>query len=269
MPLSLDEVHPHLRDERVAVEPKHERVDHLAQPAPQRVEDGCRLRAGLRLGPGRRPHSAHQAPVFLLEVPEAREGAEDREPLRVSCVDARKQRLAKAFDRLLAEAAAQEGGDRLVAVAAAAGDHDVESHPQLAGPGEELAVEERADLRRHREHHSLGQRVQAAAAKDVDRAVLGVRGNEAVAEAELTAERKGLGFLREDRVRPALEQEAVAGLRADHTAQEGTGLDQPIRNPALLQGMRGGESGDAAADDGDLRLRHECPSYGVKATAAN
>ena len=132
----------------------------LREPAAQRVEGGRPGAAVGALRPRRRPRAAHQAAVGLLEVAEARERGEDREPLRVARVNPREQRLAEPLDRLLAEAAAQEGRDRLVVVSVAAGPHEIEAHPQLAGPGEEAAPEQGQDLRGHREHHPVGQRVQ-------------------------------------------------------------------------------------------------------------
>jgi len=110
------------------------------------------------------------------------------------------------------------------------------------------------------QHHPFGQGVELPPVEDVDRAQVGVRGHEALAEAELAAQGDALRLLGEHGVRPALEQEAVAGLGADHPAEEGPRLQQEVGDLALVEGMGGREARDAAADDGYLRLRHEPPS---------
>ena len=253
----LDPVHAHARPQSTRVEPRDERLDQLDEPAAQRVERRGRLGAGRGLRPRRRPQPPHQAAVHPLQLPKAREGREDREPLGIACVDAGEQRLAQALHGLLPEAPAQERRDRLVAVAVLAGDQDVEAHAQLARPGEEAAREEGQDLRRHREHHPLGQRVELSPVQDEDRALVGVRGDQALAEAELAAQRDRLGLLRQHRVGSALEQEAVPRLGADHPAEALPRLEQDVGHLLLVEGERGRESGDAAADDRDRRVRHE------------
>ena len=200
--------------------------------------------------------------MLLLEVAEARESGEDREPLGVAGVDAGEQRLAEAIDRLLPEPPPKERGDRLVPATVPTRDHEVEAHAELAGPGEEAAAGEGQDLRRDGQHHPLGKRVELPPVEDVDGAQVGVRGNEALAQTELAAEGDALRLLREHRVRPALEQEPVARLGPDHPAEARPRLEQEVGDLALVEGVGGRQPRDAASDDGYRRLRHELPSYG-------
>ena len=150
-----------------------------------------------------------------LQLREPREGRADREALRVAGVDPGEERLPQAVHRLLAEVPAQEVPDRLVAVAGTGRDHEVEAHAQLAGPGEESAPQEGQDPRGHRQHHPLGQGMEAAPVQDEDRALAGVGRHQAIAEAQLPTERDPLGLLGEDRVRAPFEEEAAPALGAE------------------------------------------------------
>ena len=116
----------------------HERLHQLAQPAPEGVEGRTATRARCRSRAGG-PHPADEAAVPGLQVHEAREGGADGESLGIAGVDAGHERLAQALDRLLPEAPAHEGGDRLVARRPAAGQDEVQGHAQLAPPGEKAA----------------------------------------------------------------------------------------------------------------------------------
>ena len=132
------------------------------------------------------------------------------------------------------------------------------SSPMRSLPGQEkrpLARKGRIFVG-HRQHHPLGQRVELAAVEDEDRALLGVGGDQALAEPELAAERDRLGLLRQHRVGAALEQEAVPRLGADHSAEALARLEQEVGHLLLVERERRGQPGDAAADDRDRRLRH-------------
>jgi hypothetical protein len=118
------------RSQRGRLEPLDERRHQLRQTAAQRVEGRRRRFACSVLWPS--PRRSHEAAVRSFELAQAREGGEDREPLRVARVDPREERLPQAVDGLLPEAAAQERRDRLVVVSAAAGEHKIEAHAQLA-----------------------------------------------------------------------------------------------------------------------------------------
>ena len=72
--------------------------------------------------------------MLRLELPETREGRENRETLGVSGVNPGEQRLAETLHRLLAEPAPQEARDGLVAVLPPGGADEIEAHAQLARP---------------------------------------------------------------------------------------------------------------------------------------
>ena len=92
--------------------------------------------------------------------------------------------------------------------------------------------------------------------QDEDGALVGVRRHQPLAEAELAAESDPLGLLRQHRVGSALEQEAVPDLGTDHPAESLARLEQEVGHFLLVEGERGGQPGDAAANDGDCRLDH-------------
>ena len=134
-----------LRPDPLPLEPHHERVHHLAQPPAQRVEGGGRLRPGRRLrarapptsrGRGCRACASRSRKRGKVARIESRSGSPAWMPGQ--------QRLAEPLDRLLPEAAPQEGRDRLVPASVPARDHEVEAHAELAGPGEQAARGRRA-----------------------------------------------------------------------------------------------------------------------------
>ena len=227
------------RSQRGRLEPRDERRHQLRQTAAQRVEGrrGARPRGG-----SASPRRSHEAAARSLELAQAREGGEDREPLRVARVDPREERLPQAVDGLLPEAAAQERRDRLVVVPAAAGEHEIEAHAQLAGP-------EKSRLRsigstRVGTASSIpsGSACQLPPVEDVDLPLLGVGRDEALAEAELTAQLDALRLLRQHRVGAGFEQEAALRLGPDHPAEAVARLEEHVAPSALVEGERRGQA---------------------------
>ena len=158
-----------------------------------------------------------------------------------------------------AHAAADEGAKALVGDGGVAADEDLEAHAQLAGPGDELRAQDGEDHGGGHEHHALGHGVKLALAQDVGGGRCGVVGaDELVAEAELAAEVEGGALLGEEGVGAAFDEEALAGVGDDLSAEVVGGFEQKIvgvRASRFLEGVRGREAGDSTADD-DCLWRH-------------
>jgi hypothetical protein len=151
-------------------------------------------------------------------------------------VDPGHQGLAQTFDRLFTEPPPQQGRDRLVGGARAAGEEEVHSHADLSRPREEAAAQEGQDAGGNRQHHAFGQRVQAATVKDEDRASHGAGRNQAAGETESAAQREPFGFLGQDRVGPASMTKPSA-VSADH-AGGGPPLQEHVV-PGLVEVVAG------------------------------
>ena len=156
------------------VQPRNQRVHELTQPTPQRVEGRRRRSPGLPLRARGGEHPADQASILRFELPETREGGENRETLVVAGVNPGEQRLAETLHCLLTEAAPEEGRDRLVTVLRSGGTNEIEAHAQLPRPGEQAASDHGKDPGGHRQHHPLWKRVQRSTMEDVDGPHLGV-----------------------------------------------------------------------------------------------
>ena len=93
--------------------------------------------------------------------------------------------------------------------------------------------------------------MQPAVAQDVCRARR-QRRDETVGDSQLAAERDRRRLLHEQRVRTAVDHPAVEPFGGDDAAGARRRFEDPNAQPALLQLVRGGQPGDAAADDGDV-----------------
>ena len=256
-----------------------ERADELAHPAAERLEGARRpavaaprpggAGAGGALGEG----AADQAAVLPLQRDELGEGGRDAERVDVARVDAPEQRRREPLERLAPEPPADEAPDGLVARVVPPRQDEIEPHARLARPREERAPGEGEDARGDRQDEALRERVQDAVALDVDLAVPRVGLDEPVAEAEVAAELGGLGAGGDERVGPALDDEAVAPLGDDVAAEVGARLEERDgegRAGAVAAGAEeavgGGEAGDASADDDDAV--HERPGSKGRAYTA-
>ena len=246
-----------LRPQRCRRQRRHQGLDERPEAGAERDEDaaearGPRGRAGGR--PGRGTKAAKEAAVARFDLRQPREGGPQRQALRVAGMDAGHQRLAEALDRLLTQTPPQERCDRLVAFAAAR-DHEVEGHAQLAAPGEEAGAEEGSDPARDAEH-TFGQGVQPSPAEHVDRAWRAGR-HEALAQSQVTAESDGVRLLGQDRVWAALEKKPLDALGADHSSPPRLLLEERERHARGREVMGGHQPRDAAADDGDGLSGHD------------
>ena len=204
--------------------------------------------------------------MLLLHLVEHREGRPQAHLLGVAGVDAGDDGLGDLGQRLASEAPAHEVAERLVADRLAAGQHQVHPHPQLATPAYEAAECERHQPGRHHEDQALGQFVQSAPREDPAAPHRFVRIQQAVPDAQLAGQLHRPRLVGDERVRTALDHEAVVGaLGQDLAAQTVVGLEQhPVdRRPVatrLLELPGGSESGHAAADDDDAGPPvHGCP----------
>ena len=149
------------------------------------------------------------------------------------------------------------------------------SRPMRALPGHEIRelACERHETRRHHEDQPLGQLVQPPARVDEALADVLVGVEHALFDAELAGELDRPRLLDDERVRSALDDEAVEALRAHLAAQAPVLLEQkPVDGPAVaalaLELVGRAEPGHAAADHGDaapLLLGHEAhPAAGCE-----
>src|SRR5262249_58526501 len=107
------------------------------------------------------------------------------------------QRLRDALERLAPEPPPHEGPQALVP-AAAPRQHEVEPHPELAGPREEAGGEERAEPGGGEELEALGQRVEAPPAHDERAAEAIVGPHQPILDAEPAAQGERPGLLGEE-----------------------------------------------------------------------
>ena len=247
-----------LQAHRPRGEPRGERLDELlhapgegheerpAGPARPRV-----LRRGL---PGRAPEGQDHAPLAPLHLEEARHGRRQRQLVGIRGVDARDQRLGDALERLAAEPPPHERAEALVGIAAAR-QHQVARHPELARPGEEPRGEQRRQAGRRQQLEALGQRMQAAAPDHEGAAEAIVGADQPLLQAEPPAQGERPRLLGQERIGPALDEKAVALLGLDGAAHPVRALEHgqlerpPLLPRALDRAVGRGQPGDPRADD--------------------
>src|SRR5439155_23882991 len=108
---------------------------------------------------------------------------------------------------------------------------------------------------------ALGDRQQTAAAQDERSAAGRIGPDQVVRQPEPLAEPQGPRFVGDEAVGAGFQQEAVDAFGLDHAAGAPVGVEnrQADRHAAgasaLQQGVGGGQTGDAGADDGDVERR--------------
>src|SRR5262245_9956787 len=261
---SRDSVHALLDTDRVRREAADECARQLLHAVRERHEQGPAGAARsdpLGRGPARgAPHGEDDAALSPLHFEKPRHGRRQREVVRVRRVDARDQRLRDTFERLLAEPAADERAEALVAVATA-WQSEVERHAELARPGEEIRREEWAQSRRRQQLKAVRQRMQTSAKYHEGPAEAVVGPEQPILDAEATAQLEGPRFLGEKRIGAAFDEESAVTLGSDRAAQPiGGVVDGEVDGAAALarsldDAVSGCESGDAAADHDHLHER--------------
>ena len=173
----------------------------------------------------RPPEAEDHAPLRALELEKARHGRREREHVGIGGVDPGHQRLGHALERLAAEPARHEPPEALVGIAAAR-QHEIHGHPELAGPREETRANEGAEARRREKLEAVGQRVKPAAEGDIGAPEAVVGADEPVFDAEPPAERERPRLLGEEGIGAALDEEAFVPLRLYGPAHPVAGLEQ-------------------------------------------
>ena len=243
------------RDRPAACAPLDPRRARHATSRPERRAERARQLAetfGERDGtteparPARAKHAPQDAAVLALERGEARQRRPHRQRGRVAGVDADERGSRRALGSLGPEPARHEVEHRFVVVAVgvySASDERLAQEPQLAARAEEVRLDQRG--------RAGGKRPQLAG--DVDRAA--ARGGQGADDPGLET---GAGDERRDRLgpvehrlRPALAQKSVDARAGDEPARLGRVIDQRHVVPGADQQVRGGQPGDAAADDRD------------------
>jgi hypothetical protein len=199
--------------------------------------------------------------VRALELEEARHGGGERQPFRIGGVDAARERVRDAGERLLAQAAPHERGQALVVVPRPPRQDQVEGHAELAAEGEQRRGRHRPRRRRRHQQEPLGQRVQAAVVHDVGAPVVLARADEPVRDPDALAERQAPRLVGDHGVGAALNDEPAAALRPDAAAESVGRLQQDdVEGGAGLrlldEPVRGRESGDSTADHDDATAAH-------------
>src|SRR5581483_2266066 len=240
--------------DRVGGQHLDEGLDEFAQAARQRLERTVGI-AGAGMRPVERrlgPERFQQRALLLPGLDEARKQRLDRQAIDVPRVDAGQQRLGQIRLRLATEPPRHERSNRLVAIVPARGDEQLHPHADLAGPREQARLDERSPLRGNAEDRRSRERVQRAAALDVGEARQLGR-HQAIADPELLAQLDAVGFLNQQRVGTAVEDEAVDRLAEDDAAGARSALEHDERDAASVQLVRRREPRDAATDDDNVR----------------
>jgi hypothetical protein len=203
--------------------------------------------------------------MLALHLEEAGHRGRQAEIVGIGRVDSPDERLRHALERLAAETAGDERSETFVRPLRSAGQNEIESHPQLAGPGEEPGRQQRPELRRRQQQKTVGQRVQPAAVHDKGAAVLVAGADEPRCQPDAFAELQRRRFLGNEGVGAGLDDEAVGTLGADRATRAATRFpDGEIERHMTLaaeldQPVRRRHAGDAGADHGDANGRSGLP----------
>ena len=217
-------------------------------------------------------HGADETAVLGLHAAQGGEGREDAEALGVGVVDAGEQGLSEAVDELVAEAAAHESGEGFVAGILAGGDKEFGEDAGLRLEGKEGGAGDGAPAGGSEHHHAGRDGVEVGADGDEGAGGLAEGVDEAIAEAEFAHEIGGPGLAPQDGVGAVLDDELTAagsglGGGEDFASPAGGGLEDGAGDGGLGVGKvpGGGEPGDAAADDGDVRGDRNVVRHWVRA----
>ena len=192
--------------------------------------------------------------MLALHLAELRQGGPQAQLGRVGRVDAPHERLHQPLQGLAAQPALDERRQALVGVVVLAGEDQVHQHPELAAPREDRGRQDRAEPVGGHQHEPFGDRHEPPLADDERATMLGVGPDQALAQAQASAEVDPPGLVRDERVGPPLQGEAVAPAGPDRAAEAVLGLehdhlDRPSGGRrALDEPVRRGQAGQAAAD---------------------
>ena len=188
-------------------------------------------------------HAEDEAAVGLLHVRKDGESAAEAEGFGVAGVDACHEGAGDLGEEFGAHAAADEGAKAFVGDGGVAADEEFEAHAEFAWPGDEFGAEDGEDHGGGHEHHAFGHGVELAFAEDVGGGGGGVVGaDELVAEAEFAAEVKGGALLGEEGVGTTFDEEALAGVGDDLTAELGGGFEEEEVGAGFLESVGGCEA---------------------------
>ena len=237
-----------MRAERDAADRARERVGQRlhAVAEGEAAARGAPLRALLPAFPRRLDLAANDAAVLLLERVDARKRGGERDPLRISRVDAGDERVDRILENLRAKPAAGEVGDRFLDLGGRRCDERLAPQAELGAGRERGTHEERAGRRRQRDQPAVADDV----ARGGDRARLDALVADVKRIEELVDERRGI----ERAVRAGLVERAVAMDRADHAARAASGLEHLDRQAAPVQFERRREPRQPGADDRDIDI---------------
>ena len=234
-----------------------ERLHAVAKrEAPRRVL--CRLRAAPALA-GALDLAADKAPVTLLERMQARECRRQRQALRIAGIHAGNERVDRVVEELGAEAATNERCDRFLGARRRASDERLRGEPQLRTQRERARREQRRGDSRQR--HELSIADDEACGGDRRRFdALAARPRRVEQRID---ERRGV----ECAVGSRLVECAVAMDRADRSPGACRGFEHFDRRAAPLRSQRGGEAGEAAADDDDVGVTRSARAHRARSPA--
>ena len=206
-----------------------------------------------------RPHRPDHAARLAFHLQETRHGCRQAEVVRVRRVDPADQRLGHALQGLAAESARDERAQALVCPLRPARQYQIQGHAQLARPGEQARRHQRPELRRRQQQEPIRQGMQPAVVHHVRAAVLVV------------------GVCIRRRVKPMRSQSCSAHGFSEMNESGPASMTKPSTRSVLIepprrrrgfeqrqrigrfalaaelhQPMCRGNTGNAAADDGDV-----------------
>ena len=158
--------------------------------------------------------------MALLQVTKARERRQQALPLRLGVVDAGHQRFGDLVQRLASQPAADEVGQRLVAIIAARRDEQVHAHTQLAQRRDQRRQSERLELGGDNQEDAVGQRGRLALVEDVDLALAVVGAHQPVGQPQFLSQFCGPRLLSDERIGAALHDERLLAETIDVLGQD-------------------------------------------------
>jgi len=186
--------------------------------------------------------------VAALGLAQPRHERGQAELVHPGAVDAADERPGEAIDDRVAEAPAEERPNGFVGAVAAGsrGEDGLKGGAELLARREQGARRERREPGRDAEAGTLRDRDEPLIVPHVDRVRL-EGSDDLVAETDLATERERRRARHQERVRSALDEEAVDPLSRDLPAESRRGLDQRDRGAGPGEGPSRREAGDTAA----------------------
>ena len=190
---------------------------------------------------------AAQAPdhaaVLALHRGKLRKRRVQAQVVGIGRVDPRDQRLHQAVERLAAEPAAHERPQALLRFVAPPRNHQIHQQPQLAAKRKDRRRQDRQQPVRRHQHKAFRHRRQPAVAHHERPPFARVGLDQLIGQPQPRAEIKPPRLVGDERVRTALEREAVESIGPDHASDAVLGFEHRPARPAGAASARAREPG--------------------------